>query len=71
MSRGQRPPNYSRELSVMFEITPIDPEHYRQQTRRSTLLIALIFLMLAMLCATASTQLLGTPGGAGGSRTGA
>lgn len=47
----------------MFEITPIDPEHYRQQTRRSTLLIALIFLMLAMLCATASTQLFGTPGG--------
>jgi hypothetical protein len=47
----------------MFEITPIDPEHYRQQTRRSTLLIALIFLTLAMLCATASTQVFGTPGG--------
>jgi hypothetical protein len=47
----------------MFEITPISPEHYRQQTRRSTLLIAVIFLALAMLCATASTQLFGTPGG--------
>jgi hypothetical protein len=47
----------------MFEITPINPEHYRQQTRRSTLLIAVIFLALAMLCATASTQLFGTPGG--------
>lgn len=47
----------------MFEITPIDPEYYRQQTRRSTLVVALLFLALAMLCATASTQLLGTPGG--------
>ena len=47
----------------MFEITPISPELYRQQTRRSTLLIAAIFLALAMFCATASTQAFGTPGG--------
>lgn len=47
----------------MFEITPISPELYRQQTRRSTLVVVLVFLALAMLCATASTQLLGTPGG--------
>lgn len=47
----------------MFEIQPIDPSFYRQQTRRSTLIIALIFLALAMLCATASKQVFGTPGG--------
>jgi len=47
----------------MFEIQPIDPVYYRQQTRRSTMVIAVIFVALAMLCATASTQLFGTPGG--------
>ncbi|WP_439861338.1 DUF3087 family protein [Pseudomonas sp. MBLB4136] len=47
----------------MFEIQPMSPEHYRRQTRRSTLVIALLFLLLALLCATASSQLLGTPGG--------
>ncbi len=47
----------------MFEIQPMSPELYRQQTRRSTLLIAVLFLALAMLCSTLGTQLLGTPGG--------
>jgi branched-subunit amino acid transport protein len=47
----------------MFEIQPMSPEHYRRQTRRSTLVIVLLFLLLAMLCATAITQLFGTPGG--------
>lgn len=47
----------------MFEIQPMNPERYRQQTRRSTLLIVALFLLLSMLCATASTQLFGTPGG--------
>ena len=47
----------------MFEIQPMNPELYRQQTRRSTLVIAVLFLALAMLCSTLSTQLLGTPGG--------
>jgi len=47
----------------MFEIQPIDPSLYRRQTRRSTAAIALIFIALAMLCATASTQAFGTPGG--------
>ncbi|MEX6501056.1 DUF3087 domain-containing protein [Pseudomonas zhanjiangensis] len=47
----------------MFEIQPMNPEHYRRQTRRSTLLLVVLFLLLAMLCATASTQLFGTPGG--------
>lgn len=47
----------------MFEIQPMSPESYRQQTRRSTLVLVVVFLLLAMLCATASTQLFGTPGG--------
>lgn len=47
----------------MFEIQLISPEQYRQQTRRSTFVVLIIFLVLAMLCATASSQLLGTPGG--------
>ena len=32
----------------MFEIQPIDAITYRQQTRRSTLIIALLFLVLAV-----------------------
>ncbi|PKM06997.1 MAG: DUF3087 domain-containing protein, partial [Gammaproteobacteria bacterium HGW-Gammaproteobacteria-5] len=47
----------------MFEIQAIDPVYYRQRTRRSTVVIAVIFVALAMLCATLSTQLFGTPGG--------
>jgi hypothetical protein len=43
----------------MFEIQPMSPELYRQQTRRSTFVVIAIFLVLAMLCATASTQLFG------------
>ncbi|MBM7060582.1 DUF3087 domain-containing protein [Pseudomonas sp. UL073] len=43
----------------MFEIQPISPERYRQQTRRSAFVVIAIFLVLAMLCATASTQLFG------------
>lgn len=50
-------------MTSLFEIQPMNPELYRQQTRRSTFVLAAIFLVLAMLCATASTQLLGTPGG--------
>ncbi|HBZ93890.1 MAG TPA: DUF3087 domain-containing protein [Pseudomonas sp.] len=47
----------------MFEIQAIDPAYYRQQTRRSTMVIAVVFVALAMLCATLSTQVFGTPGG--------
>lgn len=47
----------------MFEIQTIDPAYYRQQTRRSTALVAGIFVVLAMLCATLSTQTFGAPGG--------
>jgi hypothetical protein len=47
----------------MFELQPMSPELYRQQTRRSTFVIIAIFLVLAMLCATAITQLFGGPPG--------
>lgn len=47
----------------MFEIQQQNPEHYRQQTRRSTLIIALTFVVLAMLLSTATVMLFGQPGG--------
>lgn len=47
----------------MFEIQPIDAITYRQQTRRSTLIIAVLFLVLAMLLSTAAVALFGEPGG--------
>ena len=34
---------------MMFELKPMCPETYRQQTRRSTLYIALTFIVLALL----------------------
>jgi hypothetical protein len=48
---------------VMFEIQPLNPEKYRQQTRRSTLIIVLVFLLLGMSLATLSVMLFGEPGG--------
>ncbi|MCY1411577.1 hypothetical protein D3C76_167900 [compost metagenome] len=47
----------------MFEIKPQNPETYRQQTRRSTLIIAVVFIALAMLVSSAAVLLFGTPGG--------
>ncbi|WP_160107443.1 DUF3087 domain-containing protein [Pseudomonas izuensis] len=47
----------------MFEIQPMNAETYRQQTRRSTLVIALIFLALAMVLSTMAVAVFGTPGG--------
>ncbi|MEX3777769.1 DUF3087 family protein [Pseudomonas sp. MYb118] len=47
----------------MFEIQPQNPEIYRSQTRRSTIIIALIFIALAMLLSTAAVALFGEPGG--------
>ena len=47
----------------MFEIQPQNPETYRQQTRRSTLIIAVIFIALAMLLSSLAVMLFGTPGG--------
>lgn len=47
----------------MFEIQPMNAEIFRRQTRRSTLIIALIFLALAMVLSTAAVALFGEPGG--------
>lgn len=47
----------------MFVITPQDPETYRRQTRRSTLIIALVFIALAMLFSSAAVALFGQSGG--------
>ncbi|PNB49625.1 DUF3087 domain-containing protein [Pseudomonas sp. GW456-12-10-14-LB2] len=47
----------------MFEIQPIDAITYRQQTRRSTLIIAVLFLVLAMVFSTVAVALFGEPGG--------
>ncbi len=47
----------------MFEIQPKNAQTYRQQTRRSTVIIALIFLALAMVLSTVAVALFGEPGG--------
>lgn len=47
----------------MFEIDQqLDPVTYRRETRRNTLVVALIFITLAMALASASVQLFGEPG---------
>jgi hypothetical protein len=48
---------------MMFEIRQLNPEKYRQQTRRSTLIIALIFVLLGMLLSSIAVLLFGEPGG--------
>ncbi|WP_330210189.1 DUF3087 family protein [Pseudomonas sp. AM4(2022)] len=47
----------------MFELKPCDPAAYRQQTRRSTLIVAVLFLALAMLLSSLAVMLFGEPGG--------
>ncbi|MGU3347491.1 DUF3087 domain-containing protein [Pseudomonas monsensis] len=47
----------------MFEIQPMDAATFRQQTRRSTIIIAALFLVLAMGFSTAAVALFGEPGG--------
>ena len=47
----------------MFEIKPWNPETFRQQTRRSTLIIAVTFIALAMALSTLAVMVLGEPGG--------
>ena len=47
----------------MIEIKPMDPQTYRQQTRRSTLIIVVLFVLLTMLLSTGAVSLLGQPGG--------
>ena len=50
-------------MAAMFEIRPVNPETYRQQTRRSTLVIVAIFAVLAMLLSSLAVLLFGEPGG--------
>ena len=52
-----------RKPDAMFEIQPMNADTYRQQTRRSTFILALTFLALAMILSTAAVALFGTPGG--------
>ena len=47
----------------MFEIKPMSPEIYRQQTRRSTFYIALTFVVLALLVSGLAVMMLGVAGG--------
>jgi len=47
----------------MFEIKPMSPEIYRQQTRRSTYYIALTFVVLALLVSGLAVMMLGVAGG--------
>lgn len=47
----------------MFEIRHLDPGQYRQQTRRSTLIVAVVFAVLAMSLSTLAVAMLGSPQG--------
>ena len=47
----------------MFEIQPWNPEEYRAQTRKSTLVVVAIFAVLAMLCSALAVQQFGSPDG--------
>ena len=47
----------------MFEIQPMNAEQYRQQTRRSTLIVCVILAALCTLMASLSLTLFGEPGG--------
>lgn len=47
----------------MFEIKPWDADTYRRQTRRSTLIVVVVFVALAMLLSSLAVMLFGTPGG--------
>lgn len=46
----------------MFELKPCDPVTFRRQTRRSTLIVAVMFVALAMLLSSLAVMLFGEPG---------
>ncbi|MCQ4302053.1 DUF3087 domain-containing protein [Pseudomonas songnenensis] len=48
---------------VLFEIVPRSPEIYRRETRRSTLIVAATFAVLAMGLAALAVALFGEPDG--------
>ena len=47
---------------MSFEIKSLNPERYRQETRRVAFFVIGCFVIQAMLFSTISVQLLGTPG---------
>lgn len=47
----------------MFQIQPWSVEKYQAATRKSTLVVVVLFAVLAMLCATIAVQAFGTPEG--------
>lgn len=47
----------------MFEIRHLDPQQYRQQTRKSTLIVALVFGVLAMSLSAIAVALFGSAQG--------
>ena len=47
----------------MFEIRHLDPEQYRQQTRKSTVIVAVLFAVLAMSLSALAVALFGSPQG--------
>ena len=47
----------------MFEIRHLDPQLYRQQTRKSTLVVLVIFAVLAMSLSALAVALFGSPEG--------
>ena len=47
----------------MFELKLCDPVLFRQQTRRSTLIVGVLFVALAMLLSSLAVMLFGEPGG--------
>lgn len=48
---------------MAFQIKPLNPQTYRRETRRATLVIALIFLVSAVGLSILATGLFGEPGG--------
>lgn len=55
--------NPRETLMPEFEIKPVNPETYRQQTRRSTFFVAATFLVLAMGWSTVVVAVFGERGG--------
>jgi len=50
-------------MAILFKIEQRDPVIYRQQTRKSTVLVLVLFAVLAMLISSLLVALLGQPGG--------
>ncbi|CRM26987.1 hypothetical protein [Pseudomonas sp. 31 R 17] len=61
--KHEKMPSRAGDLTRMFELKPCDPALYRKQTRRSTLIVAVVFLTLAMVLSSLAVMLFGEPGG--------